>query len=65
VRIKVDRDLCQGHGVCQSEAPELFDVDREIQQVVVKDAQPPESLREKLNAALRYCPTRALSIEEE
>jgi ferredoxin len=65
VRIKVDRDLCQGHGVCQSEAPELFDVDREILQVVVKDAHPPESLREKVNAAVRYCPTRALAIEEE
>jgi ferredoxin len=65
VRIKVDRDLCQGHGVCRSEAPELFDVDREIEQVVVKQEQPPESQREKVVAAVRYCPTRALSIEEE
>jgi ferredoxin len=65
VKIKVDRDLCQGHGVCRSEAPELFDVDREIEQVVVKDEHPPEALREKLRAAVRYCPTRALSIEED
>jgi sterol 14-demethylase len=65
VRIKVDRDLCQGHGVCRTEAPEIFDVDREIEQVIVKDEQPPESLREKVVAAVRYCPTRALSIEEE
>jgi len=65
VRIKVDRDLCQGHGVCRTEAPEVFDVDREIEQVIVKDERPPESLREKLVAAVRYCPTRALSIEEE
>jgi ferredoxin len=65
VRIRVDRDLCQGHGVCRSEAPELFDVDREALQVVVKDERPPESLRAKVQAAVRYCPTRALSIEEE
>jgi ferredoxin len=65
VRIKVDADLCQGHGVCQSEAPEVFDVDREILQVIVKDEHPPESLREKVNAAVRYCPTRALAVEEE
>jgi len=65
VRIKVDRDLCQGHGVCRSEAPELFDVDRESEQVIVKDESPPESLREKLNAAVRYCPTHALSVEED
>jgi ferredoxin len=65
VKIKVDRDLCQGHGVCRTEAPELFDVDREIEQVIVKDEQPPESLRAKVEAAVRYCPTRALAIEEE
>jgi len=65
VRIKVDFDLCQGHGVCRNEVPEVFDVDREREQVVVKQECPPESLREKLKAAVRYCPTRALSIEEE
>jgi ferredoxin len=65
VKIKVDRDLCQGHGVCRTEAPELFDVDREIEQVIVKDERPPESLRAKVEAAVRYCPTRALAIEEE
>jgi sterol 14-demethylase len=65
VRIKVDRDLCQGHAVCRSEAPEVFDVDRESEQVIVKDERPPESLRAKVVAAVRYCPTRALSIEEE
>lgn len=65
MRIRVDRDLCQGHGVCRSEAPELFDVDREAEQVLVKDERPPESLRAKVLAAVRYCPTRALSIEED
>ncbi len=25
-RIVVDRDLCQGHGVCESEAPDVFAV---------------------------------------
>jgi sterol 14-demethylase len=65
MRIRVDRDLCQGHGVCRTEAPEVFDVDRDLQQVVVKDERPPEALREKVRTAVRFCPTRALSIEEE
>ena len=65
MRIRVDFDLCQGHGVCRNEAPEVFDVDREREQVVVKQEHPPESLREKVRAAVRYCPTLALSIEEE
>ena len=65
MRIRVDRDLCQGHGVCRSEAPEVFDVDAASQQVVVKGERPPESLRQKVRAAVRYCPTQALSVEEE
>jgi ferredoxin len=65
VRIKADLDLCQAHGVCRSEAPEVFDVDRAREQVVVKEERPPEALRAKVLAAVRYCPTRALSIEEE
>ena len=65
MKVKVDYDLCQGHGACHGEAPEVFDVDRERQQVVVKLEHPPEALREKVRAAVRFCPTFALSIEEE
>ena len=65
MRIRVDFDLCQGHGVCRNEAPEVFGVDTERQHVVLLDERPPEALREKVRAAVRFCPTRALSIEEE
>ena len=65
MRVRVDRDLCQGHGVCRSEAPEVFEVDRGREQVVLKDERPPEALRQKVQAAVRFCPTRALSIEEQ
>ena len=65
MRVRVDFDLCQGHGVCKSEAPEVFGFDPERQQVVLLDERPPESLREKVKAAVRFCPTLALKIEEE
>ncbi len=65
MRVKVDWDLCQGHAVCASEAPEIFAFDKESSQVRVLLERPPEELRAKLAAAVRYCPTRALSIEEE
>jgi ferredoxin len=65
MRVKVDFDLCQGHGVCRSEAPEVFGFDADLQQVVLLDERPPESLREKVKAAVRFCPTLALAIEEE
>lgn len=68
MRVKVDRDLCQGHAICQMEAPEIFrlrasaeDYDR----VEVLLEEVPEELRAKLEAAVRYCPNRVLTIDEE
>lgn len=63
-RIHVDRDLCQGHGVCESEAPEVFVVERKATTVTVLDETPSESQRAAVETAVRYCPTHALSIEE-
>ena len=65
MKIQVDLDLCQGHGVCAGEAPEVFELDKTTSKVVVRDQSPPESLRPKLAAAVKYCPTRALRILEE
>ncbi len=62
MRIRVDRDLCQGHGVCREEAPEVFDVDADGQVEVLRE-EPPESLREQVALAIQYCPTRALRVE--
>jgi ferredoxin len=58
MRIAVDRDLCQGHGVCESEAPGVFEVG-------VLDTEPPENRRSELEAAVRFCPTHALSIVDD
>ena len=64
MRIQVDRDLCQGHGVCREEAPEVFDVDEAEGQVRILQEEPEEALRERVRLAVRYCPTRALRLLE-
>ena len=64
LRIVVDRDLCQGHGVCEAEAPDVFAVDRD-RKVVVLDETPAEEHRKALEPAVKYCPTHALSIVED
>jgi len=61
-RIVADHDLCQGHGVCEGEAPELFAVENGRVKVLVE--RPSPALRAKAEAACSYCPQRALSIEE-
>lgn len=64
MRIAVDRVLCQGHGVCESEAPELFSVSKSGE-LTVLDPNPPETCRTEAEAAVRFCPTGALRIEED
>jgi ferredoxin len=64
MRIVVDRDLCQGHGVCESEAPEVFAVPKSGQ-VDVRDETPSDALRKKVEMAVKYCPTHALKIVED
>ncbi len=62
-RVVVDRDLCQGHGVCEGEAPEVFSVSKKGE-LTVLDETPPDTLRAKLELAVQYCPTHALRIED-
>jgi sterol 14-demethylase len=64
VRITLDRALCQGHAVCVSEAPELFRLEEGAKTVAVLQEQAPAALRQKAELAVKYCPTRALSMEE-
>jgi len=63
-RIVVDRDLCQGHGVCESEAPDVFEVSKERTVVVLAEA-PGDAQRKAVEAAVKYCPTHALTIVED
>jgi len=64
MRIAVDYDLCQGHAVCQSEAPEVFTVE-DKGQVRLLDEKPPDALRAQVEMAIKYCPTHALKIVED
>jgi len=61
-RIVVDEDLCQGHGVCEGEAAELFALQDD--RVKVLNAKPDPALRAKAEAACEHCPQRALSLED-
>ncbi|HTO71236.1 MAG TPA: ferredoxin [Myxococcota bacterium] len=64
MRVRVDTDLCQGHAVCKEEAPAVFAVDDRTNKVVVLAERPDESLRAEVRRAVKYCPTRAIRLEE-
>ena len=63
-QIKIDRELCQGHATCMTEAPELFQVD-DAGNVTVLQENPPLDLLEKARQAEKYCPTKAIKIESQ
>jgi len=64
-RVLADTDVCQGHQLCQGEAPSVFGFDKDADVVVVLDETPDESLRAEVSQAVKYCPAFALSIEED
>lgn len=64
MKIVIDFDLCQGHANCMGDAPEVFRVDDEGLLTVLQES-PPEELRPKVESAVRYCPTGAISIVED
>ncbi|MGY1982344.1 ferredoxin [Nocardia gipuzkoensis] len=64
MRIRADLDLCQGHAVCQAEAPEVFTVPKRGRVEILDDA-PTGELEPTVANAIRYCPTQALSIADE
>lgn len=66
-RVIVDKDLCQGHGVCHLEAPEIFEVRDQGQvydTVYVLAEEPDPELYEKARRAARMCPNGVIRIEE-
>ena len=63
-RVVLDEDLCQGHAMCELEAPGVFRVPKGGV-VEIGDPEPPDELRDAVETAVEMCPTRALSIEEK
>ena len=62
MRVRVDADLCQGHGSCNLACAEVFQFDEQGFACVV-DERPPERLRDDLVRAEQNCPERAISLE--
>ena len=62
-RIEVDLDLCQGHAMCELEAPDYFTVPRRGK-VEILDSEPPEDARDEIERAVDMCPTQALLISK-
>ena len=63
-RLEVDLDLCQGHAMCELEAPDVFSVPKRGV-VEILDSEPPDEIREDVERAIDMCPTQAISLKEK
>ena len=62
MKVVVDFEVCQSHGLCTQAAPEVFEL-RDDGFLYILNETPPEALRKKLEIAARECPTGAIKIE--
>jgi len=63
MRIVLDRDRCDGHGMCEAMAHEFFELDDDEVLSILQES-PPESERAKVHAAVQACPALALSLQD-
>ena len=60
MRIKLDRTLCDGFGICAKHAPRYFSLDDWGYAVLVGDGDIPEADRDAVLRALMDCPVHAI-----
>ena len=64
MKIKVDRDKCEGHSRCYSLAPDLVDVDDLGNAFELTDGEVPAGLEDRANLIVDNCPEFAIEIIE-
>jgi ferredoxin len=63
MRVNVDLAKCTGHGVCESIADDVFEV-QDDGSVLILDNERPESDRLRIQQAVMQCPAAALRLAD-
>jgi len=63
LKVRVNHDVCEGHGKCVKAAPEVFEL-RDDDLSHVKLEVIPAHLQEAVRLAVRLCPRQAVTVEE-
>ncbi|HZQ33413.1 MAG TPA: ferredoxin [Mycobacterium sp.] len=61
MRIEVDLSKCTGHGICESIAEDVFEV-QDDGTVLIHGNERPESDRDRMQQAVTQCPSTALRV---
>lgn len=63
MKILLDTDACSSLGMCESVAPDIFEVGDDGE-LIIHVMEPDESRRGEVEEACAACPTGALSIQD-
>jgi ferredoxin len=61
-KIRIDTEICTGHGRCYMLAPEVFETDDRGYGVVINE-DVPEGLMDQARKAVDNCPEHAITME--
>lgn len=62
VRVSVHNGHCHQYGICQQEAPEVFQLRSDTR--LHFDTHPPAEQTEQVRQAARLCPMQAISLQQ-
>lgn len=70
MRVRIDPDRCQGHGLCAALHPDVFDLDENGFSVVQHDALDQQgaldpSLLAEVDEAIDTCPEDAIAVTDD
>ncbi len=63
MRVRINTEVCQGHGVCHMTAPDIFQLRDEDGQAYVESDIVPAGMEATAALAARSCPERAITVE--
>jgi ferredoxin len=63
MKVVVNFDVCESNALCMEAAPEVFEV-RDDDFLYILMEEPPESLRAKVEEAVRRCPKQAITLQD-
>ena len=63
MKISVDREVCEGLGMCEAMASDFFELDDDDVMHVLRES-PAEADRAHVHAAVQACPVLALTLAD-
>jgi ferredoxin len=61
MRVKIDADLCQGHGMCRLACPAVFGLNDEDGHAFLIQEDVPAALEDSVGRAISSCPEQAIT----